>query len=75
MQINAHAEKVCKYFRLKEFRKISWFACSKQSVLALKKTKVKLDLVTDSDMLLMVEEGIGGGICHSIYRYEKANNK
>ena len=27
------------------------------------------------DMLLMVEEGIRGGICHSIHRYAKANNK
>ena len=26
-------------------------------------------------MLLMVEEGIKGGICHSIQRYTKANNK
>ena len=26
-------------------------------------------------MLLMVEKGIIGGICHSIYRYAKANNK
>ena len=26
-------------------------------------------------MLLMVEKGIGGGICHAIYRYAKANNK
>ena len=26
-------------------------------------------------MLLMVEEGISGGICHSIHRYAKANNK
>ena len=26
-------------------------------------------------MLLMVEEGISGGICHSIHRYTKANNK
>ena len=26
-------------------------------------------------MLLMVENGIRGGICHSIYRYAKANNK
>ena len=42
---------------------------------ALKKTKVKLDLFTDIDMLLMVEKGIRGGICHSIYRYAKANNK
>ena len=26
-------------------------------------------------MLLMVEKGIRRGICHSIYRYAKANNK
>ena len=26
-------------------------------------------------MLLMVKEGIRGGICHSIQRYAKANNK
>ena len=42
---------------------------------ALKKTKVKFDLLTDIDVLLMVETGIRGGICHSIYQYAKANNK
>ena len=42
---------------------------------AIKKTKVKLDLLTDVDMLLMVEKGIRMGICHSTYRYAKANNK
>ena len=42
---------------------------------ALKKTKVKLDFLTNTDMLLMVEKGINGGICHYIYRYAKANNK
>ena len=26
-------------------------------------------------ILLMVEKGIRGGICHSIYQYAKANNK
>ena len=26
-------------------------------------------------MLLMVEKGIRGGICHAIFRYAKANNK
>ena len=42
---------------------------------ALKKTKVKLDLLTDVDMLLTVEKGMRGVICHSIYQYAKANNK
>ena len=32
----------------------------------MKKTKVKLDLLTDTDVLLMVEKDIRGGICHSI---------
>ena len=40
-----------------------------------KKSKVKLDLLTDIDMLLMVEKGIRGRLCHSIYRYAKASNK
>ena len=40
-----------------------------------KKTNVKLELLTDYDMLLIVEEGIRGGICHSIHRHAKANNK
>ena len=26
-------------------------------------------------MLWMIEKGIRGGICHSIYQYAKANNK
>ena len=42
---------------------------------ALRKTKVKSDLLTDIDMLLMVEKGIRGRICDSVYRYAKANNK
>ena len=39
----------------------------------LKKTKVKLELLTDADMLLMVEEGIN--MSRNIHRYAKANNK
>ena len=42
---------------------------------ALKKTEVKLELLTDIDTLLMVEKSIRGEICHTIYQYAKANNK
>ena len=42
---------------------------------SLKKTKVQLDLLTDINMLLMVERGVTSGICHYIYWYEKANEK
>ena len=41
----------------------------------LKNTKVKLELPTDIDILLMFEKGVRGGICHSINRYATANNK
>ena len=41
----------------------------------LKKTKVKLDLLTDINVLLIVEKGIRDRICHTTYRYVKANNK
>ena len=40
-----------------------------------KKPGVKLELLTDIDMLLMVEEGIRGGICQVAHRYSKANNR
>ena len=42
---------------------------------ALKKTKIKLRLWTDIDMLLTVEEIIRCELCHSINRYAKAIDK
>ena len=47
---------------------MAWQAC-------LKKTDEKLELLTNGNMLQMVEKGIREGICHAIYRYAKANNK
>ena len=47
---------------------LAWQAC-------LKETGVKLELLTYPDMLLMVQKGIRGGLCHAIHRYAKANNK
>ena len=47
---------------------IAWQAC-------LKKTRVNLELLTDIDMLLMVEKGIRGEICQATHGYAKANNK
>ena len=45
---------------------LAWQAC-------LKKTEVKLELLTDYQMLLMIEEGIRGEMCQSVHRYAKAN--
>ena len=41
----------------------------------LKSTKVELELLTDKDMLLMLEEGTRGGISQAIHKCAKANNK
>ena len=47
---------------------LAWQAC-------FKKNGVKLELLTDIDMLLMIENSIRGGMCQAIYRYAKSNNK
>ena len=47
---------------------LAWDAC-------LKITGVSLELLSDSDMLLMIEKGIRGGISIISNRYGEANNK
>ena len=47
---------------------LAWQAC-------LKTTGVKLELITDYDMILMIEKGVRGGIFQATHRYAKANNK
>ena len=47
---------------------LSWQSC-------LKKTGVTLELLTDKDMLLLFEKGIRGGMCNTVCKYVKANNK
>ena len=42
---------------------------------ALKKIKVKVNLLTYIDMLLVVKKKVQEGICYAIHRYAKANNK
>ena len=42
---------------------------------ALKKIERKLELLTDIDMLLIVEKSIIGEIFHAIHQYAKVNNK
>ena len=37
--------------------------------------QVRLGLLTDTDMLLIVEKGTRGGICHGVHQYVNADNK
>ena len=46
---------------------LAWKVC-------LKHTGIKLELLTDPDMLLMFEHGIRGGITQAVHRYAMANN-
>ena len=47
---------------------LTWHTC-------LKMTGIKLELLTDIDLLLMLEKGMRGGICQAIIPFIQANNK
>ena len=66
--------KMClKTYELDPVRFISVSELARQA--AFKKTEVKLELLTNLDMLLVIEKGIRGGMCHGIHRYAKAKDK
>ena len=46
--------------------RLAWQACFK---------KTEVELLSDIDMLEIVEKDMRGGICHAIHRYGTANNK
>ena len=46
---------------------LAWKAC-------LKKTRIRLELLLDNDMLLMFKRGIREGITQSVHKWAKANN-
>ena len=41
---------------------LAWQVC-------LNKTRIRLELLTDIDMLLMIQKGTRGGICHAIHTH------
>ena len=47
---------------------LSWHSC-------MKRARIKLELLTDENMLLLFEKGIRGGMCNVIQKYARANNK
>ena len=58
--------KICfKFCELDPVKFYSAFALAQQAPLL--KTEVKLKLSTYVDMLLMIEKGIRGGICHAVH--------
>ena len=52
----------------KYLKTLTWQAC-------LKNTEVELELFTDPNILLMIEEGVRGGTTQVSHRYAEANNK
>ena len=86
-----HVKRVCKDFEIKHFgeyydlylksdtlRLADVFGNFRKvclEIYQLDPAKVELELLTEIDVLLMVEKRTRGEICHSINRYAKATNK
>ena len=68
-----HAKELFKEFKINNLgvylsaHGLAWQAC-------LKETGIKLELLTDTNMLMMVEKGIRVEICHAIHSFTKTNN-
>ena len=76
-----HAIIVCKYFHIRNFGDSHDIYAQTNTLLTIiyhsapglswqatfKQIKVKLGLLSDTDILLMVEKGIRRGICHTIH--------
>ena len=65
--------KTClKHYKLDPCHYLTWtiLGCYSQNA-----TKINLDLITDVDMQLFIEKGMGGGISYIANKHAKANNK
>ena len=58
---------VCKDFQIRNFGDSHDIYAQRDTLLTFKQIKVKLDLLSDTDILLIVEKSIRRGICHTIH--------
>ena len=68
-----HTKRLCRdlFVETREIFFSSWISMAS----SLKKTEEKVELLTNIDMLLMIEKGIRGGICLAIHQYAKTNSQ
>ena len=64
MYLKVFATSVLKYMSLIQ---LTFFEHQVSMASMASKTGAELELLTDVDMLLMIEKGIKGGICHAIH--------
>ena len=64
MYLKVFATSVLKYMSLIQ---LTFFEHQVSMASMGSKTGAELELLTDVDMLLMIEKGIKGGICHAIH--------